>query len=74
MEKLDAVSAYKAMFRFLENYWERGKRHDDQIAVLLGSMRMETFQGDGPADSAMWSDWLDAIGEVTAVQVGRPDE
>ena len=68
MEKLDVVLAYKAMFRFLENYWERGERNDDDIAVLLGSMNMEIFQGGQPADPAMWSDWLDAIGEVMAEQ------
>jgi hypothetical protein len=74
MEKLDAVLAYKAMFRFLENYWERGNRNDDQIAVLLGSMSLETFSEGTPADPAMWDDWLTAIEEVMAVQVRHSDE
>ena len=74
MEKLDAVLAYKAMFRFLDNYWERGNRNDDQIAVLLGSMSLETFSGGTPADPAMWDDWLKAIEEVMAVQVRHSDE
>lgn len=74
MEKLDAVLAYKAMFRFLDNYWERGNRNDDQIAVLLGSMSLETLGGGKPADPAMWSDWLEAIEEVMAAQVRHSDE
>jgi len=74
MEKLDTVLAYKAMFRFLENYYERGGRNDDEIAVLLSSMSMEIFQDGETADPAMWDDWLDAIGEVMAVQVRQSDQ
>ena len=73
MEKLDAVLAYKAMFRFLENYYERGGRNADEIAVLLSSMNMEIFQDGRTADPAMWDDWLDAIEEVLAVQVRQSD-
>jgi len=74
MEKLDAVLAYKAMFRFLDNYWERGHHNDEQIAVLLGNMSLETFGGDKPGDPSMWSDWLEAIEEVMAAQVHHSDE
>jgi hypothetical protein len=74
MEKLDTVLAYKAMFRFLENYHERGGRNDDEIAVLLSSMSMEIFQDGETADPATWDDWLDAIEEVMAVQVRQSDQ
>lgn len=74
MEKMDAILAYKAMFRFLVNYWERGKRNDDQIAELLSSMNVDLFgNGDEPADPAMWDDWLEAIKEVMAVQVSHSE-
>jgi hypothetical protein len=74
MEKMDTVLAYKAMFRFLENYDAQGGRNDDDIAILLSSMSMEIFQGGEPADPAMWGDWLDAIEEVTAVQIRQADQ
>jgi hypothetical protein len=74
MEKLDAMLAYRAMFRFLDNYWERGNRNDEQIAILLSSMDLEIFSGGMPADSAIWDDWLEAIEEVVAVQVRHSDE
>lgn len=74
MEKLDNVFAYKAMFRFLENYYERGGRSEGDIADLLSSMSMEIFQDGRAADPAMWGDWLDAIGEVMAVQVHQTDQ
>jgi hypothetical protein len=66
MENMDAVLAYKAMFRFLEKYY--ALTNADEIGALLGSISMEVFQGDGPADPAMWGDWLEAIREVMAEQ------
>lgn len=74
MIQMDAKLAYRAMFRFLENYWERGGRTDEDIAGLLGSMSLDTFSGDEPADAAMWDDWLEAIEEVMAGQGRRSDE
>lgn len=74
MVQMDAMMAYRAMFRFLENYWERGGRNDEDIAALLGSMNLDTFPGDEPADPAMWDDWLEAIDEVMAAQERRIDE
>lgn len=68
MEYLDTRLAYKAMFRFLENYWDRGGRESDEIAELLGSMSMDICLDGKPADPAMWSDWLDAIKEVMGSQ------
>jgi len=66
MENLDASVAYKAMFRFLEKYY--ASTNANEIGALLGSMSMEVFHGDTPADPAMWGDWLEAIREVMAEQ------
>ncbi|MEW6021329.1 MAG: hypothetical protein AB1807_04220 [Pseudomonadota bacterium] len=74
MKKLDTDLAYKSMFRFLENYYERGGRNDDEIAVLLSSMSMGIFQDGGMVDPAIWDDWLAAIGEVMAVEVRQSDQ
>lgn len=61
--EMGALEAYRAMFRFLEGYWERTK--SDDVAGLLGSMNINLADG-APMDSAMWSDWLDAVREVTS--------
>lgn len=63
---LTADQAYRAMFAFVEAYWERGGRTDDQVAELLSGMQ----GGDGQtADPGMWGDWLDAIGSVTGLRL-----
>ncbi|MGJ9419365.1 hypothetical protein ACHAC9_16635 [Massilia sp. CMS3.1] len=64
MENLDTVLAYKAMVRFLEKHY--ASTNADEIGALLGSMSMEIFQDDDPADPAMWEDWLQAIREANA--------
>jgi hypothetical protein len=60
MDKRDLVSvgdAYRAMFGFLEAYFERTRA--DEVAILLGSMNLAD---DGkPMDPAMWQDWLIAV-------------
>ena len=72
MQNLDAMLAYKAMFRFLEKYY--ALTNVDEIGVLLGSMSMEIFQDEKPADPAMWDDWIDAIREVRAERGSQPDQ
>jgi len=63
---LTTDQAYQAMFAFIEAYWTRGGRIDDQIADLLSGMQ----GGSGEtADPAMWADWLDAVGVVTGFQL-----
>lgn len=58
--------AYQAMIAFLEAYWNRGGRADDQIAILLGGM----IGGQGnTADPAMWGDWITAIEATTAFKL-----
>lgn len=62
MEKLDAKLAYRAMFHFLEKYYEL--TNADDVGALLGSMQM--LQDGRPIDSAMWDEWLAAIDNVLA--------
>ncbi len=49
--------AYAAMFRFLEEYWKRGK--SDDIGGLLSSMSM--LQDGSTADPAIANDWRQAV-------------
>jgi hypothetical protein len=54
--------AYRAMFKFLDAYWERGLRSDDEIANLLSSMEYGDELGPTQTmDPAQWHDWLDAV-------------
>ncbi len=65
---LDTLTAYRAMIRFLEMYWERGK--SKEIAMLLGSMALA---GDGKTmDPAMWKDWLEATRYVSGSSAESP--
>lgn len=58
MEKLlTKHQAYAAMFRFLEDYYERTK--SDDVGSLLGSMRL--LNDSNPADPAIAIDWERAI-------------
>lgn len=70
MQNFDQLLAYKAMFRFLEKYYALSK--SDEIGILLGSMNLEIFEGEKPADPALWDDWLEAIYEVLAEQGKKP--
>lgn len=63
VQELSIREAYECMFRFLDSYWERGGKADDQIAILLGGMALSS---DGiPMDPAMMSDWLQSVRAVT---------
>lgn len=64
MEMINEEQAYKAMFRFLEKYYEQTQA--DEIGSLLGSMNLELFADGRPADPAMWEDWQTALREVLA--------
>lgn len=56
------TQAFSVLFIFLEEYWKRGGRSSNDIAVLLGSLQRV---GDGlPLDQALWNDWLNAWNEV----------
>lgn len=63
VQELSIREAYECLLHFLDSYWERGGKADDQIASLLGGMALSS---DGvPMDPAMMSDWLDSVGAVT---------
>jgi hypothetical protein len=59
---ITAAEGYRAMFAFLEAYWERGLKSSDDIAVMLGSMNYADENGTPrPLDIAQWHDWLDTV-------------
>ena len=62
MTDFDASIAFDAMVIFLEEYWIRGGKSSDDIAVLLGSLGKNH---DGlPMDIALWDDWRRAYGNA----------
>jgi hypothetical protein len=63
---LTTDQAYQAMRAFLEAYWARGGRTDEQIAILISGM---TGGAGETADPAMWGDWIEAIGVVTGFRL-----
>jgi hypothetical protein len=61
---LDELAGFDAMRRFLEIWWERGGRSEDQLAVVLGSLNRTnaSILGPGaPLDIALWNDWREAV-------------
>jgi hypothetical protein len=66
-DRITVKEAYRAMFCFLEEYFDRTKT--EEIAALLGGLNLAE---DGkPMDPAMWDDWLSAVERVTARPGGR---
>ena len=57
---LTEIEAYRAIIKFLDGYYQRGK--SDDIAVLLGGMSL--LKNGRTADSAMWEDWLEAVENI----------
>lgn len=58
MEKCGEAIAFDAMLRFLDEYWRRGNKSSEGLAVLLGSIAKND---DGfPMDIALWQDWKKA--------------
>ena len=68
---LTALEAFDAMRVFIENHWERGGRQSDDLVWLLSATNRETviWPDGGPADPAMWGDWLVAVGEVKSIDL-----
>ncbi|MCA8306857.1 hypothetical protein [Burkholderia seminalis] len=58
-QKLTIEQAFRAMFYFLDQEYERTK--SDEIGGLLSSLSWEITQGHGPADPGAWQDWIDAV-------------
>ncbi|MFQ5400500.1 MAG: hypothetical protein ACE5E7_12990 [Anaerolineae bacterium] len=75
MEKtLTLKQAYKAMFVFVKNYYNR-KGKTDELGILLGDIQLLSYLLDDPekegdetslytADPASWGDWLEAVETV----------
>ncbi|WP_154381942.1 hypothetical protein [Duganella guangzhouensis] len=64
MDGITEELAYKAMFRFLEKYYEL--TGSDDVGALLGSMG---HLSDGrPADAAMLGEWHACIRETVAAE------
>ena len=64
--RLSSDEAFRAMFKFLENYYIRSGRKGD-LATLLSDI--QTISGDQlPADPAAWRDWLEAVESVLQKQ------
>lgn len=59
--QLSTHQAFTAMRRYLTDYWERGGRQDDDLMSVLSAIDQTLWRDGGRADSAPWSDWLDAV-------------
>ena len=59
-DSLTKREAYAAMFTFLEEIYNATK--SDDLGALLGSMSM--LQDGTTADTAIWSEWEEAIAIV----------
>jgi hypothetical protein len=65
---LSPEQAFRAMFVFLSEYYERTAR-SAELADVLGDIQL--LGSDGmPADPAAWDDWLAAINTVLADRTG----
>lgn len=62
MSMMNEVQAYKAMFKFLDKYYQQ--TGSDDIGALLGSLQL--LEDGKPADSAMWGEWRSAILDMVA--------
>lgn len=69
---LNEMEAFDAMCAFLAAYWERGGRASDDLAVLLGSLSRSISVNGMPADAALWTDWLDAVGSLSTADHAGP--
>ena len=56
-KNLSCLEAYKAMYCFLENYYNQ--TGSDDVGALLGAMQV--LEDKSTADPAMWNDWKDCI-------------
>jgi hypothetical protein len=58
--ELSPLDAYRAMLRFLEDYFDRTR--SDEIGILLGGLALN--QDGQPMDPACWHDWMVAVDKV----------
>ena len=62
---LTIQEAYKAMYAYLEQYYQQTGAND--IGAMLGAM--STLRDGGTADPAVWEDWLRAVQQATGASV-----
>ncbi|UVS86099.1 hypothetical protein EFP18_11145 [Burkholderia glumae] len=60
-DSLTTAEAYRAMFLFLERYYERGGCQSEDIATLLSGMSQNLWADGGANDPTQWHDWLAAV-------------
>lgn len=68
---LTMEQAYRAMHRFVQDYFERGGRKGDELAQFLSYSEPEQWgpRKDNPigaGDPAAWDDWTKAVQKVEA--------
>ena len=62
--------AYRAMWRFVRAYWERGGSEPAELALFMSYMKPDKWGEPWPenpvaaGDPAAWADWLAAIDSV----------
>ena len=57
------TQGYMAIFQILDDYFFTVEK-DRELAPLLGQMNPELTGGRGPADPAVWEDWLKCVEKV----------
>ena len=65
---LSPEQAFRAMFVFLNDYYER-TTGSAELGDVLGDIQLNESDRM-PADPAAWGDWLSAIDKVLADRVG----
>ena len=60
--KITVIQSFYAMFYLLDNYYDQKKI--DDLGAMHGSMSPDLFDGDMPADIAIWHEWLAIVKEV----------
>lgn len=60
--KITVIQSFYAMFYLLDNYYDQKKI--DDLGAMLGSMSPDLFDGDMPADIAIWHKWLAIVKDV----------
>jgi hypothetical protein len=67
---LSVHAAYRAMFHFIDAFWERGDKRSEDLACLLSWMNINRA-ADESMDPAQWHDFLDAVAKTRAERAGR---
>ena len=64
---LTPIQAYRAMWRFVQAYWERGGKSPGELVLFMSYVEPDKWEkpwAENPVasgDPAAWDDWLEAI-------------